>query len=164
MRAAFITVIAVAAAGVATAAPRGPSATQFLTKAIEGDNSEIHLGQLAVTQGGSQEAKTFGQTLVTDHTTAKQQALPVAQKLGVTPPGKATPEADHEYRKLQGMHGAAFDHEFATYMVKDHEKDISDFKTEAAGGSGPAAALAKQTIPTLEKHLAMAKRLAASGH
>jgi putative membrane protein len=43
-------------------------------------------------------------------------------------------------------------------MVKDHTKDISDFR-KASKMTGPAGELAKATIPTLEKHLAMAKRL-----
>jgi putative membrane protein len=46
-------------------------------------------------------------------------------------------------------------------MVKDHRKDIADFQKEARKG-GPAGDLAKQTLPVLRKHLAMAERLSRS--
>jgi len=45
-------------------------------------------------------------------------------------------------------------------MVDDHKKDISDFKDEAKTGGKVVAKLAKQTLPTLEKHLKIAQSLA----
>jgi putative membrane protein len=46
-------------------------------------------------------------------------------------------------------------------MVEDHQKDIAEFKKEAGSGHGPAQQLATQTLPTLEKHLQIAKSLKA---
>lgn len=143
------------AAGAALAAPPG----QFLKQAIQGDNSEIQLGQLAENQGASQGVKDFGRTLEQDHTQAREQAAQVAKQVGVTPPQAMMPEARQEKAKLSRMHGAAFDREFARYMVNDHKKDIRKFEQQAAG-KGPTAQLARQTLPTLKKHLKMAESLA----
>jgi putative membrane protein len=44
-------------------------------------------------------------------------------------------------------------------MIEDHQKNISMFKAEAKSGSGPAAKMASEQLPTLEKHLATAESL-----
>jgi putative membrane protein len=58
------------------------------------------------------------------------------------------------------MTGAAFDKEFASFMVDDHKKAIAMFEQEAAS-SDPAqvTALATKTLPTLKAHLAKAQSL-----
>jgi putative membrane protein len=137
--------------------------SEFLSDAIKGDNSEIALGNLALQMGSQSAVKSFGQTLVTDHTKAKADAVAVAAELGVTPPTDLTDEAKAELIKLKGLSGTSFDQEFANYMVKDHKKDISDFKDEAKSGGKTVSALAKKTIPALEKHLKIAESLAGKG-
>ncbi len=132
--------------------------TAFLTDAIKGDNSEIQLGQLAQTKAASKGVKDFGQTLVTDHGKAKDQASTLAQQANMTVPTEMKPEAKSELQKLQGMSGAAFDKEFVSYMVQDHKKDIAKFQQEA-NGSAPVADMAKQQLPTLKKHLDIAQGL-----
>jgi putative membrane protein len=152
-------------AGDATVTPGPVAATdshaaQFLGDAIKGDNSEIKLGQLAAEKGSSDAVKTFGQMLVTDHGKAKDEAGKIATAMNVPIPTETKPEADAEYAKLQGMTGAAFDKEFASFMVDDHKKAIAMFEQEAAS-SDPAqvTALATKTLPTLKAHLAKAQSL-----
>jgi putative membrane protein len=132
--------------------------TDFLTDAIKGDNSEIQLGQLAEAKGGSKGVKDFGKTLVTDHGKAKDQASALAKQANMPIPTEIMDEAKTELQKLQGMSGAAFDKEFVSYMVQDHQKDIANFEQQA-NGTGPTADLAKQTLPTLKKHLSIAQGL-----
>lgn len=143
------------AAATASAAP-----AEFLHKAIQGDNSEMRLGQLAAQRGGSAAVKAYGKTLEQDHRTAKIQASAVARAHGISVSTDVMPEAAAEYAKLQHLQGAAFDHEFASYMTQDHEKDIADFQKEA-DSSDPAYVrnLARKTIPTLRKHLQMARSI-----
>jgi len=43
-------------------------------------------------------------------------------------------------------------------MVKDHMKDIADFKKDARASQSPAT-YAEGAIPTLQKHLHMAQAL-----
>ena len=154
--------IAAGAISLLLAAPAlaaSAAGADFLKKAIKGDNSEIMLGQLAQQRGASAGTRAFGQTLVQDHTQAKEQASALAEKMGVTPPTTPMPEASHEAQKLQGLSGAAFDREFARYMVTDHRKDIGDFQRQADKHDGAVSQLAHQTLPTLHKHLDMALKL-----
>ncbi|HEX4765664.1 MAG TPA: DUF4142 domain-containing protein [Lichenihabitans sp.] len=154
-----VTALLVASPALSVAAP---SPQDFIKDAIQGDNSEIMLGQLAQQKGGSDKVKSFGQMLVDDHTKAKQEASDVAGKLGVQPPTDPTQEAKDENTKLSKMSGADFDKEFAAYMVKDHLKDIAEFQDEAKADQGPAGQLAGKTVPTLQKHLQVAQSLTAS--
>jgi putative membrane protein len=138
------------------------SPSDFVTDAIKGDNSEIMLGKYAAEHGASVGVKQFGRTLAADHLKAKRQMASVARTVGVKPPSSATMEADAERVKLIALSGKDFDQEFAQYMVKDHQSDIAKFKEEAAAKDGPVSAMAEKQLPTLEKHLDMAKSLTKS--
>jgi putative membrane protein len=134
-----------------------PSA--FLTKAIEGDNSEITLGALAAARGGP-AVREYGRMLQSDHTKAKAAAVSVASKYGVLPTDKIVPEAAKEQQVLLKLSGNSFDKEFAAYMVKDHKSDISDFEKEVSSSApDDVKALAKTTLPDLRNHLAVASKL-----
>lgn len=151
-----------AGTSVAAAAPP-PNDADFIQKAIKGDNSEVMLGGIAAQRGASPAMKRFGATLVSDHSKGREQATKVALAMHVTPPRGPMAEADVERAKLMLLSGAAFDREFANYMVHDHQNDIADFRGEAAQGHGQAAALARTTLPVLRKHLAMAEALTGKG-
>jgi len=79
--------------------------------------------------------------------------------VGVRPTTAIAPDAKAEARKLDRLSGPAFDKAFATFMVAAHKKAISDYEEEANQHS-QAAELARQTLPTLHKHLDMAASLA----
>jgi putative membrane protein len=144
--------------GAATAAV-SPSAQKFLTDAMQGDASEIKLGQLAQENAGNNGVRDFGKTLVTDHQKAQSQVKQAASSMGVTAADQPTSEAQQEYDKLKTMKGAEFDREFTRYMVQDHQKDIEKFRKEAQANDGAASSLAKEQLPVLQKHLQIAEGL-----
>ena len=144
----------------ATSAFAAKNPTEFITDAIQGDHSEILLGQMAEEKGGSQQVKDFGKMLVADHSAAKAEASTVAKALGVTPSDTPMGEAKDEQKKLSTMSGDGFDQEFARYMVTDHKKDIQEFQDQAKSNDGRTSALASKQLPVLEKHLKMAQAIA----
>lgn len=151
---------AVLFAGAASAAGTIPDRA-FLAKALKGDNSEFALGTLAAKRGGSAGTREFGRMLAQDHGRAAGEVRALAKRMHAPTPSVPMPEATAEYRKLQGLKGAAFDAEFARYMVEDHEKDIADYKAQAVGSRDPQVkALARRTLPVLKAHLATAHALA----
>jgi len=152
-----VTALALATIG---SAPAVADTSEFLTKAIKGDNSESTLGAYAAKHGQSAQVRRFGAMLETDHKKARAQAAPVLKKHNVPLTTAMSDEAQTELAVLQRLHGAAFDHEFGRYMVEDHTKDIADFEKEAAS-KDPAdvRALAKQTLPALRKHLETARKI-----
>ena len=143
-------------AGAASAQPGEDR--HFLKDAIRGDNSEMMLGQMAAERGASPGVRDFGRMLHDDHARAREEAVRVAARFGVADTQEMMPEARQEARKLRGLRGRAFDREFVRYMVKDHRKDIAEFRHEARE-RGPVGNLAQATLPDLQKHLDTALRL-----
>jgi putative membrane protein len=144
-----------------TSASFAADESTFLQDAIQGSLAEVQMGQLAQQNGSAEDVKAFGQTLITDHSKSMDDASALAKSINVEVPTEPKAEARQEYEKLQGLKGAEFDKEFAEHMVMDHQKEIEKFKEQAAGGSDEVAQFAKQTLPVLNTHLDLAKKLEA---
>lgn len=89
------------------------------------------------------------------------EASALAKSLNVEVPTGPKAEAQQEYEKLQSLKCAEFDKEFAEHMVMDHQKEIENFEQQAEGGSDEVAQFAKQTLPVLNTHLDLAKKIEA---
>lgn len=135
-------------------------AGQFLTTAIAGDDGEITLGQLAAKKASSKDVRALAQTLVQDHGKSKAQAVQLANGMGAVVPSTPRDDANTEFDKLQNLAGADFDKEFVSFMVQDHQQAINSYQAEAGStDSAQVASFARQTLPTLRKHLEMAQSL-----
>ena len=133
--------------------------TAFLTDAMKGDNGEVAIGKLAVAQGMSQKAKDFGTMLATEHGAHKDKVGALLTSAGGMASDEATDEGKANLAKLTPLKGAEFDKAFKAAMIEDHQKDIAKYEKQAAGSDAATAALAKDTLPTLKKHLETAKAL-----
>ncbi len=159
--------VSTAAAALLLALPAAPSAwaqstNDFVAEAIEGDNSEIMLGTLASQRGYSADVRKYGQMLMQDHATARQQ-IRTANTAGTQKDSAEGPTvaAQQEHNKLLTLNGPDFDREFLAYMVKDHEKDIAKFEQAAAARQGQTSQIAQEQLATLRKHLKIAQDLQA---
>jgi putative membrane protein len=152
----------VAAMALSASAAQAQSADKdsqkFIKAAIEGNYAEIDNGKLAQEKGKSDAVKQYGAMLVKDHSEANVKAKRVASEIGVTPPNDSSVSAKAEYLKLKVLSGDTFDRSFAQGMVRDHQDDIKEFQTESQK-SDAAGAFAKETLPTLQKHLKEAQSL-----
>lgn len=146
---------------VGTTQAKTPKA--FIEDGIQGDISEVMMGELAGQKAVSAGVKQFGVTLADDHGKAKNEKIAVAEKIGATVPKGQKKEAKVEYDKLSKMSGAAFDREFVMHMKMDHQQDIKEFEEEAKAGHVETSNLAMMQLPTLRKHLAIAEGLEKSG-
>lgn len=144
---------------------RSPDATgadrAFVKEAIQGDLAEIQIGKLAQEKGASEQVKQFGQRLQNDHGANLEKARQLAASLGVAAPTAPDAKQNAAYARLNGLSGPQFDQRFAKKMVRDHKKDIKAFRKESKR-SGAAGDFAKQTLPTLQEHLKVAKSLTSS--
>jgi len=130
---------------------------KFLSDAAQGDISEVTLGRLAVSRGGT-PSKTFGQHMVTDHSKGTTQVKQLAKQVGASVPQTVEPDAKQLMDRLSTLSGSAFDQVYITSMVEDHKKDIAAYEDEAKNGQNPRVkALATQTLPMLKEHLKMAQ-------
>src|ERR1044072_9366510 len=91
-----LTVAALSLAGVATAQEcpatksSSTSATDktFIKKAARGGMMKVAMGQLAEKNGKSDDVKSFGKRMVTDHSKANDELKSIAEKKGVKLPTK----------------------------------------------------------------------------
>jgi putative membrane protein len=152
------------AAGPAMAQPAPVQLKQpdqdFLTKASEGNISEIKLGQLAVEKATSSQVKAFGQRMVSDHKKAQQVLDNTMRGSSVLPPDHVSKDAADLYDKLARESGGQFDRDYMQAMVNDHQDDINVFKDEARNGRiAQLRSYAQNTLPTLHDHLKSAKEI-----
>jgi putative membrane protein len=130
----------------------------FLTEAIQGNLAEVQMGQLAQKNGSSDAVKQFGQMLVKDHGESNKKAMRVASSMGVTAPTQSNSKQKATYNRLVKLTGNQFDRAFAKDMVADHKGDIRAFEKESTKNDA-AGSYAKETLPTLRKHLQAAESL-----
>lgn len=122
----------------------------FMQKAAEGGMKEVEMGRMGEQQGQNADVKSFGRRMVADHSKANNELMTLAQRKGVKLASKAP--------KMSKMGGANFDKDYMTDMVKDHEKDLSEFQHEASGGSDPdVRAFAAKGAKMIQTHLDLAK-------
>jgi len=135
----------------------------FITDAIKGNLSEIALGKLAAKNAASEAVRSYGKILAAEHTQANDAASAVAAKLDLNPPDEPTAEAREQQTRLRKLSGRAFDKAFLNYMIEDHETNIQNFEDQVKAGNGETSKMAERQLPTLRKHLQLAKTLKASG-
>jgi len=133
----------------------------FVRKAAEGGLAEVELGKLATEKASSDDVKKFGQRMVDDHSKANDQLKQVASKVGVNVPDKLSPKDQATKDRLSKLSGEQFDAAYMRDMVKDHTKDVMEFRHESEKAKNDDVKnFASQTLPTLEDHLKQAKGIA----
>ena len=133
---------------------------KFLKDAAVGGIAEVELGKLATQKASSDAVKQFGQKMVDDHSKANDVLKQVASQEGVTVPDSLDSKHQSRVDKLSKLSGADFDRAYVKDQLKDHRKDVSEFKREADNGSNANIKnFAAKTLPILEEHLSMVKDL-----
>jgi putative membrane protein len=120
----------------------------FMKKAAKGGMMEVAMGQMAEQNAQSEDVKSFGKRMVTDHGKANDDLKSIASKKGVQLPTK---EPSGKWTS---------DKAYIDTMVKDHEKDLAEFKQEANNGSDPdVKKFADDTAKVVQEHLDLAKEI-----
>jgi putative membrane protein len=134
----------------------------FFMTAAEDGMTEVELGKLAQQKGSSEQVKSFGGQMVTDHGKAGDELKALAATKGVTlpsTPGKHQKDID----KMAKKSGADFDRDYARHMVDAHKKAVSLFdKTSKSGDDADVKAFAAKTLPTLQQHMEHARSMDAA--
>jgi putative membrane protein len=132
---------------------------KFMEKAAIGGLAEVQMGQLAKDRGMSDEVKSFGTQMVNDHGKANDELKSLAAAKGVALPAETDKSHQKKMDKLAKLSGPDFDRAYMKDMVKDHKKDVSEFRKEAKKAKDPdVQKFAQATLPTLEEHLTMAEK------
>jgi putative membrane protein len=118
----------------------------FMRKAAKGGMMEVAMGKLAAQNAQSDDVKSFGKRMVTDHSKANDELKSIAAKKGVKLPSKEPSEKWTSDKAYMDM------------MVKDHGKDLAEFQEEANTGTDPdVKKFAEDTAKVVQEHLDLAK-------
>jgi len=150
-----LTVLGLTLGGVATAqeTPAGKSSSvsakdkTFMKKAARGGMMDVAMGRLAEQKAQSEDVKSFGKRMVTDHSKANDELKKIAAQKNVKLPAKEPTVSWSSDKAYMDM------------MVKDHEKDLAEFQEEAKSGSdADVKKFAEDTAKVVQEHLDLAKQ------
>ncbi|HEY3705606.1 MAG TPA: DUF4142 domain-containing protein [Terracidiphilus sp.] len=142
--------------------PQAMGDQAFVTEAMQGNDAEIQLAQLAQQKSQSQDVKQFAAKLANDHQQMNTKWFgPVAKQLNVSEPKGPSKKDKKIMAKLQGLNGDEFDKEYITCMLKDHQDDLKKFKEEADASQDPnLKQIASQGATVISQHLQLAEQVA----
>ncbi len=127
---------------------------KFVMDAAKGGLAEVELGKLASEKASNDGVKQFGKRMADDHAKANEELVKLAQDKGVTPPAALDGKHAKLRDRLAKLSGADFDRAYVDEMVRDHRKDVKDFRTAADKGKDPdVKSFASKSLPTLQEHL-----------
>jgi putative membrane protein len=150
-----------ASAGLASSL--SPQDRAFIENAAESGRAEVQASRLAVRRASDPNVRSFAQRMVTDHTTANAQLQEIARAGGVMIPADGTVAQQSGIAILEAATGSEFDNVYErNFGVSAHEKAIALFRKEAGEGKNPRVKeFARDTLPTLQTHLQLARNVQA---
>lgn len=134
----------------------------FVSKGLEGDQTEVELGQVAEQKSESNDVKQLARKIVADHSQMDEKWFkPLAKQLGVSEPKGPSKKDKKMTEKMQALSGPDFDTQYLTMMIKDHQKDLKNFQDEAKVAQNPnVKQVAEQGATVISQHLQLLEQVA----
>jgi putative membrane protein len=139
-----------------------PSAQDFVNKAAVAGMFEVQSSELALQKHPDRDTKPFANRMIKDHTSFDNQLKALVSKGKVNAEVPAGLDADHQKMldDLRNLDGKQFDEAYDKDQLDGHEQAVDLFRQYARNGDNKdLKRWAAKTLPHLEAHLAMAKKL-----
>src|SRR2546421_5214498 len=85
-----------------------PDSTKFSSAAAQGGLTEVELGRLAVQRGSNPAVKSFGQSMIADHSRANDELRSIATRKGIALPTDMNSDQKATMDKLSKLSAAEF--------------------------------------------------------
>lgn len=142
------------------ATPADSGEISFMEDAARGGMMEVALGKLAEQKAHVQRIQDFAHMIVYDHSHANGGLRAAASGLNVKLPDSLDAAAGQQKDRLSAMKGTDFDRSYMQLMVKDHQKDIQEFRDMLPRIKHTALKhWVSSSLPMLEKHLDSARAI-----
>ena len=132
-----------------------PDDLAFVKQATESGRKEINSARDALPQLKEPELKRIAEMLLTDHTGANVRLSKIAEAKGwpmPAPQASASPPS--------GTASSDFDAGWTAEMIAGHERSAALYRAQAQNGEDKDLRnYARETLPTIERHLAELRRL-----
>jgi putative membrane protein len=159
MQSASLSLVAAAALAVTLAAAGQSDDQTFIKEAVQGNLTEVQLGELAAQRAATEPVRKFAETVRTDHQSALQRATNLSKSLKDEPPTEPATEARGIYDGLSQLSGSEFDAAFVSHMITLHEAAIAKYSRNASSDNDAVASMIAEALPKLKAHLAAAQAL-----
>jgi len=138
------------------------SDASFMKQASENGNAEVEASKLAQTKAKRPEVKAFADQMVTDHTKVGDELKQLAASKKVELPTEPSMMQKGKLKAINTGSDDKFDDRYSReFGVKAHEDTIKLFQTAAKEAKdADVKAFAQKTLPSLQGHLEMARKLA----
>lgn len=141
----------------------GPVSTEdFVAKATKSGRFEVESSELAAEKTENAEVSAFARQMINDHNKANERLKELAQSADQTAASETDQDAKYKEKidKLNEAGGRDFDRQYMEMQVEAHKKAVELFRNYAQNGDDVGLkGFAKDTLPTLERHLDQAQRL-----
>jgi putative membrane protein len=146
---------ALAAVSLSALRAAEPSAdVKFARTAAVGGMMEVELGKVAEKNAASPQVKEFGAMMVADHGKANEELKGIAAGKGIKLPSKLPKGKQAVVDKFAKLTGDEFDKAYVADMVKDHKKDLAEFKKASESlDDAQLKAFAAKGTGMIEHHL-----------
>ncbi len=136
----------------------------FVAAAAESGLTEVAASQLAAERASSDEIKEFARRMIEDHTRANRELMTRAQAAQINVPRELPPGKQAELAILSAKSGEEFDRAYAQQQLAAHICAAALFRAGSEGLQGrELKAFASETLPKIEDHLEIVRRLAGEG-
>src|SRR5690349_24276816 len=128
--------------------------TSFISKAIQANQHEIMMAQIAVQKSSRAEVKQLAQRLITDHTQLLQQLQNLQGSSANNAMSNNIADSTGVNTMYNNISGITFDRQWVGDMISGHQKTLTDFKTElTVTNNASLKALINNALPTIQDHL-----------
>lgn len=130
------------------------------------NQKEISAARMAQERASSAAVKDYATNLIEEHSAADDKLIALARRKGMNEdklrrPYDALPHGTLAMAKMRAMSGAAFDREFTTRMVSNHQKTIDQVRaSRGLVKDAELRALLDELLPKLQRHHERAHALA----
>ena len=132
---------------------------EFLLEAADTRMMDWAQGNLATEKGTTPRHRQYGKRLMRDQSKLMTEINALAASKNVVLAEKISEEKSEELTKLKACSGESFDRRFRRMIIKDHKRDIEEFKRASQSTDPEIREFAKRYIPMLEDHLQAAREL-----
>jgi putative membrane protein len=134
----------------------------FMKQAAENGHAEVEASKLAQTKARRPEVKAFAEHMIADHTKVNDELKQIAAAKKVELPAEPSVMQKGKLKMINTGSDDKFDDRYEReFGVKAHEDTIKLFQTAAnEAQDSDVKAFAQKTLPSLQSHLEMARKLA----
>jgi putative membrane protein len=133
---------------------------EFIRDVTAAGVMEVRLGEMAQQKATDPAVKRFAEQMVTDFTRLQDQWTGMASRNGMSFQPGMGPLHKEKVDRLQKASRADFDRVYMNIVIQNHQALLPYYQNEGRSAHSPQVRnLAEKELPTLQQHLAEAKRI-----